>query len=133
MAKPIRQPIPIARTPREMQEWTRVRQVEGKTIGCASTMGALHEGHLSLIRKSASECDETIVTIFVNPLQFGPTEDFEKYPRDEEDDLRLSVDAGATIAYCPSVKAMYADDRSIYVGEDKLSSVLCGKSRPGFF
>lgn len=125
--------IPIARAPRQMQEWSRERMAEGRSIGCVPTMGALHEGHLSLIRKSASECDETIVTIFVNPLQFGPAEDFVKYPRNEAQDVRMSRDAGAAIAYCPDVKTMYPDDRSAYVVEESLGKYLCGKSRPGHF
>ncbi len=125
--------LPVLRTPREMQEWSRARRAEGKTIGCVPTMGALHEGHLSLIRASASECDETIVTIFVNPLQFGPTEDLDKYPRDEARDLRLATEAGATAAYCPPVDAMYHDDRSVFIVEESLSKVLCGKSRPIHF
>jgi pantoate--beta-alanine ligase len=96
-------------------------------------MGALHEGHLSLVRRCASECDETIVTIFVNPLQFGQNEDLDRYPRDEENDLRLATDAGATVAYCPTVSAMYAEDRSIFIDEDVMSGVLCGASRPTHF
>jgi pantoate--beta-alanine ligase len=125
--------IPIARTPKLMQEWTKSRRMEGKTIGCVPTMGALHEGHLSLIKRSAMENAETIVTIFVNPLQFGPKEDFAKYPRMESEDIELAKEAGATIAYCPTVEAMYSKDQSVYVVEEKLSTVLCGKSRPGHF
>lgn len=125
--------IPVARTPHEMQKWSRKRKSEGKIIGCVPTMGALHDGHLSLIERSASECDETIVTIFVNPLQFGPNEDFEKYPRNEGNDLKLSMDAGASIAFCPTVESMYFEDRSTYVIEEELSKVMCGKSRPNHF
>jgi len=125
--------IPVLRTPGEMQRWSRARRAEGKSIGCVPTMGALHEGHLSLVSASAAECDETIVTIFVNPLQFGPTEDLGRYPRDEETDLRLAREAGATAAYCPPVEAMYHDDRSVYVVDESLSNVLCGKSRPVHF
>jgi pantoate--beta-alanine ligase len=102
-------------------------------IGCVPTMGALHEGHFSLIQKSASECDATIVTIFVNPIQFGPSEDLAKYPRDEESDLRMSAEAGADVAYCPAVEEMYRPDSSVYVVEENLSSVLCGASRPTHF
>ncbi len=126
-------PIPVFRTPHEMQAWSRDRRVEGKTIGCVPTMGALHEGHLSLVRASADECDETIVTIFVNPIQFGPDEDLEKYPKNEEKDLRLAKDAGATAAYCPFDDVMYHEDISIYIIEESLTKVLCGKSRPTHF
>jgi pantoate--beta-alanine ligase len=125
--------IPIARFANQMQDYVRARRAEGKTIGCVPTMGALHEGHLSLIRKSASECDETIVTIFVNPLQFGPSEDLAKYPRNETDDIRMARDSGATVAYCPSVETMYSHDRSVYVVEESLSNIMCGKCRPGHF
>lgn len=125
--------IQVFRSPSEMQWWSKVRRSEGRTIGCVPTMGALHEGHLSLVRKSSSECDETIVTIFVNPLQFGLGEDLEKYPRDEEADLELSVDAGATSAYCPGADDMYYPDRSVYVVEDEMSKVLCGVSRSTHF
>jgi pantoate--beta-alanine ligase len=96
-------------------------------------MGALHEGHLSLVRACASECDETIVTIFVNPLQFGENEDYAKYPRDEAGDLMLARAAGATASYCPSAEIMYHDDRSVFVVEETMSKVLCGRSRPIHF
>jgi len=125
--------IPVIRTPREMQEWSRSRRAEGKVIGCVPTMGALHEGHLSLIRASADQCDETIVTIFVNPLQFGPSEDLDKYPREEEHDIELSKVAGATVAYCPTVELMYNNDSSTYVIEESVSKHLCGRSRPIHF
>ncbi|MFH1676044.1 MAG: pantoate--beta-alanine ligase [bacterium] len=125
--------MPIFITPSDMRDWSFNRRAEGKTIGCVPTMGALHEGHLSLIRSSADECDETIVTVFVNPLQFGPTEDFGKYPRTLEQDLELSKKSGATLSYCPSTEAMYHKDHSVYVVEDSLSGVLCGKSRPNHF
>ena len=125
--------LKVLGTPSSMQDWSRRKRTEGKSIGCVPTMGALHRGHLSLIEKSASECDETIVTIFVNPLQFAPHEDFGKYPRDEEHDLDMAADAGATVAYCPTVEAMYREDRSIAVTEDRMSKVLCGASRPNHF
>jgi pantoate--beta-alanine ligase len=125
--------MPILKSPAEMQRWAGECRAFGKTIGCVPTMGALHEGHLSLIRASASECDATIVTIFVNPLQFGPSEDFSKYPRNENKDLDLAKEAGASAAYCPSNESMYYPDCSVFVNEEKLSQVLCGKSRPTHF
>ncbi len=121
------------RTPSEMQAWSRDRRREGKTIGCVPTMGALHDGHLSLIRASAAGCDETIVTIFVNPTQFGPDEDLGKYPRDEASDLKLAVAAGATSAYCPAVEVMYPENSSVHVVEVNISTGLCGESRPFHF
>ncbi len=125
--------IPVLRTPAEMAEWSTARSSEGRTIGCVPTMGALHEGHLSLVRRSASECDETIVTIFVNPLQFAQNEDLDKYPSDETGDLHAALEAGASAGYIPSVETMYPVDRSIFIGEDSISKVLCGKSRPTHF
>jgi len=125
--------IPVFKTPAEMQEWSNERRSSGLTIGCVPTMGSLHEGHLSLVRASASECDETILTIFVNPTQFGPTEDFSNYPRQEEKDLLLAKEAGATVAFCPGVHDMYMHDSSVYVIEEKLTNVLCGASRPVHF
>ena len=125
--------IPVLRNPVAMQDWSNSRIGDGRTIGCVPTMGALHEGHLSLIRKCAEECDETIVTIFVNPLQFAPNEDLDKYPRDEESDLKLALQAGATAAYCPSVETMYPADRSVFIDESAMSKVLCGKTRPRHF
>jgi len=125
--------IPVFRAPRDMQEWSRARRMDRRTIGCVPTMGAFHQGHISLIEASARECDETVVTIFVNPLQFGPTEDFKMYPRDEEGDLKLASEYGATAAYCPTVETMYHPDRSVYVVEQSLKEVLCGMSRPTHF
>ncbi len=125
--------IPVLRTPVDMREWSQKLRADGRSIGCVPTMGALHEGHLSLIRASARECDETIVTIFINPIQFGPNEDLTTYPRDEGSDLELAMGAGATAAYCPSVETMYQSDSSVYVVEEKLSKYLCGLSRPTHF
>ena len=125
--------IPVFRTPDEMRAWTRKLRGQGRTIGCVPTMGALHEGHLSLIRASADDCDETIVTIFINPIQFAPDEDLDQYPRDEANDLDLAQANGATAAYCPSTETMYRENSSVYVVEDRLSKSLCGLSRPMHF
>lgn len=116
-----------------MRAWSHERRTEGRSIGCVPTMGALHEGHLSLVRTCASECDETIVTIYVNPIQFEPNEDFGKYPRNEEEDIDLATGAGATAAYCPSDETMYGNGSSVFVIEDRMSKVLCGSSRPTHF
>ncbi|MCX6647086.1 MAG: pantoate--beta-alanine ligase [bacterium] len=125
--------IPIFRTPDEMRAWSHEKHNQGKVIGCVPTMGALHEGHLSLIRACAKDCGETIVTIFVNPIQFAPDEDFEKYPRNEKEDLSLAFGAGATAAYCPSVATMYGGDPSVFVIEEKMTKCLDGLSRPNHF
>ena len=117
-------------------KWKR----EGLTIGLVPTMGALHEGHLSLIKKSVETCDKTIVSIFVNPTQFGPSEDLEKYPRTLDSDLELCKQNGADIIFAPSVSEMYGDENML--SNDFLTFVippffytnkLCGKSRIGHF
>jgi pantoate--beta-alanine ligase len=104
----------------------------GRTVGLVPTMGALHEGHASLIRRSAAECDLTAVTVFVNPLQFGPAEDFATYPRDLSADGGVAAGAGAEVVFAPPVEEMYPQRPSVTVhvaGED----VLEGASRPGHF
>jgi pantoate--beta-alanine ligase len=105
----------------------------GKSIGFAPTMGALHEGHLSLIRRSKRENDATVVSIFVNPTQFGPIEDFNQYPRDTEGDLnRLSM-LGTDIVYMPEESEMYPDGASSDIHTGALGMKLCGATRPGHF
>jgi len=105
----------------------------GQRIGLVPTMGYLHQGHLSLVRESAARSDVTVVSLFVNPVQFGPGEDFSAYPRDFERDCRLCREAGVAVVFSPSAEAMYAPDRSVTVEERSLSSGLCGASRPGHF
>lgn len=107
----------------------------GKTIGFVPTMGALHEGHLSLVAASKARCDVTVVSIFVNPAQFGPTEDFDRYPRPLEQDLALLQRAGADVAFTPSSKDMYPipPKDSTQVTVPVLSDRFCGVTRPGFF
>lgn len=104
----------------------------GRTVGLVPTMGALHEGHASLIRRSAAECDVTAVTVFVNPLQFGPSEDFATYPRDLSGDVDVAAAAGAGLLFAPPVDDMYPQRPTVTVtvaGEDMLE----GASRPGHF
>jgi pantoate--beta-alanine ligase len=106
----------------------------GRTVGLVPTMGALHEGHASLIRRSAAECDLTAVTVFVNPLQFGPSEDFATYPRDLSADVEVAAAGGAGLVFAPPVDEMYRDGAAPAVtvhvaGED----VLEGAARPGHF
>lgn len=123
----------ILKTVGEMQRWAQARRAEGRRIGLVPTMGYLHAGHLSLIDVARQRADEVVVTIFVNPVQFGPGEDFEKYPRDEERDLALCREAGASAVFLPPVAEMYAPDASVYVTEERLSAGLCGAKRPGHF
>jgi pantoate--beta-alanine ligase len=105
----------------------------GRRIGFVPTMGALHEGHLSLIRLAKKKSDFVVVSIFVNPAQFGPKEDFKKYPRDLKRDAALCMSAGADLIFAPKVKDVYPDDYCTYVTVEKLTEGLCGSSRPGHF
>ena len=104
---------------------------QGKQIGLVPTMGAFHEGHLSLIRKSVKENDVTVVSIFVNPTQFGPHEDFDKYPRAFKTDCRLAKKTGADIIFHPSVSMMYPDGFQTYIVPGKIADKLEGAARPG--
>ena len=105
----------------------------GKRLGLVPTMGALHEGHLSLVRAAKSQSDVTAVSIFVNPLQFGPTEDFDKYPRTLDHDAALLRDLGVDLLFLPSVAEMYPPGAKTSVEVGELSGRLDGSSRPGHF
>jgi len=106
---------------------------EGKTIGFVPTMGALHEGHLSLIRLAKKHADEVVVSIYVNPEQFGPDEDFEEYPRQLEDDLEKCREEGVSAVFSPSDKIMYEEETYLTIHVDELNRYMDGGSRPGFF
>ncbi|HQF67606.1 MAG TPA: pantoate--beta-alanine ligase [Candidatus Cloacimonadota bacterium] len=122
----------ICKTIKEMQ--TEVsRRDRNKTLGFVPTMGALHEGHLSLVRLSKSNCDLSAVSIYVNPSQFGPQEDFGRYPRNLERDLALLADNGADYVFLPDNEQMYPAGYKTWVEVEGLSSILCGNSRPGHF
>ena len=119
----------------EVKKW----RAEGFKVGLVPTMGALHEGHLSLIKKAKSECDKVVVSVFVNPIQFGPSEDFDKYPRTLDKDVELCDKENVDIVFAPTPKEMYGDCR---LSNDCLTYVcppyfyvdkLCGKSRVGHF
>ncbi len=104
-----------------------------KTIGFVPTMGFLHEGHLSLIRKAREEAACVVVSIFVNPIQFGPGEDLGEYPRDLKRDIRICRDNGVDVVFSPALKAVYSKGFSTYVHVEGLTKYLCGESRPGHF
>ncbi|MCK4436518.1 pantoate--beta-alanine ligase [bacterium] len=110
----------------------RIRE-EGKTIGLVPTMGYLHEGHLSLIRQARKDCQQVFISIFVNPTQFGPAEDYKSYPRDFLRDKRLAEKEGVDIIFAPSPGEMYPAPFHTFVEVEKLSEPLCGRSRPGHF
>lgn len=105
----------------------------GEAVALVPTMGALHEGHLALVRRGQETCRRTIVSIFVNPTQFGPSEDFSRYPRDVERDIALLAEAGADAAYLPDVATMYPAGFATTVSVAGLTDVLCGPLRPGHF
>jgi len=117
----------------EMQGLCREVRMGGKTIGCVPTMGYLHEGHLSLMRRAVRENDFVVASIFVNPTQFGENEDYEIYPRDLERDIRLAREVGVDAIFAPSVDEMYPPGYSTYVEVQGLTEVMCGASRPGHF
>lgn len=116
-----------------MQQLSDAWRNDGLRVGCVPTMGALHAGHLSLVRRAAREADRVVVTLFVNPAQFGPTEDFDKYPRDFDADRRLLAPEGVDAIFAPEVSEMYPDGFSSRVEVKGLTQRLCGASRPGHF
>lgn len=124
----------------ELRKQIKIWKKQGLTVGLVPTMGALHNGHLSLIKKSVEKCDKTVVSVFVNPIQFGPNEDLDKYPRTLDADRKLCEDAGVDIVFAPSPKEMYGEGHIL--SNDFLTYVvppffyvdkLCGKSRVGHF
>ena len=117
----------------ELRAASRTGRREGKSLGLVPTMGALHEGHLSLVRAAKAQCDLVVVSIFVNPLQFGPNEDLAKYPRNFDRDRDLLAKEGADFIFAPSVEEMYPPGAVTYVTVEGLSDKLCGGSRPGHF
>ena len=123
----------IITTPRDMQSWSRQRLAAGERIACVPTMGYLHEGHLSLVRRARAAADRVVLTLFVNPTQFGPGEDYAVYPRDPARDQALCEAEGVDVLFMPAAADMYAPDASTAVVEEALSRRLCGASRPGHF
>lgn len=129
----------LLNTINEVREEVKKWRADGLKIGLVPTMGALHEGHLSLIKKAKAECDKVVVSVFVNPIQFGPSEDFDKYPRTLEEDMKLCDGEGVDIVFAPNATEMYGGGR---LSNDTLTYVcppyfyvdkLCGKSRVGHF
>lgn len=124
----------VLTTKEELKRFLRNAKNEGETIGLVPTMGFLHEGHLSLIRRAKKENSLVVVSIFVNPTQFGPNEDYETYPRDMTQDTKLAYREGADIIFNPSVSEMYPAGSSTWVSvEGDITSILCGVSRPTHF
>ena len=123
----------IFRQPSEMQAAARAWKQAGRRIGFVPTMGYLHDGHRSLIEQARTRADVVVVSIFVNPIQFGPNEDLSRYPRDFARDEAVCRAAGADAVFYPEPASMYAADHSVYVEETRLGGGLCGAARPGHF
>ncbi|MEC7387641.1 MAG: pantoate--beta-alanine ligase [Pseudomonadota bacterium] len=123
----------VVRTIAELRQHTSRWRIAGQTIGLIPTMGALHNGHLSLIKLAQEKCDRVIATIFVNPRQFLPNEDFDEYPRNEESDIQKLIEMGVDLLFAPKAPEMYQPDASTTVVISKLTDCLCATSRPGFF
>lgn len=116
-----------------MQQWSQDRRKKGKTICFVPTMGYLHQGHISLLEKGRPLCDELVLSIFVNPSQFGPNEDLDAYPIDIENDLRLATAAGVTAVFLPQKEDIYPPNFQTRISLDSLPRHLCGMSRPVHF
>lgn len=123
----------ICKTVAELKAELRKRKTDGKTIGLVPTMGALHQGHLSLIDITKEKSDITVVSIFVNPAQFGPNEDFESYPRNLEKDIEACAAAGVDVVFAPGQNELYDTTNYFRIEIDILNNYMCGGSRPGFF
>ena len=123
----------VVRTIADLRALLRPLRAEGKRIGFVPTMGFLHEGHDALIRQSAARCDATVVSIFINPTQFGPREDLAGYPRDLERDQNLCLEAGATVLFLPEVGEIYPTGFQTHIEPGRLAEPLCGRFRPGHF
>jgi pantoate--beta-alanine ligase len=118
------------------QDMTRIAlewKQQGQSVGFVPTMGALHRGHIHLVESAKSKCDRVVVSIFVNPLQFGPSEDFSKYPRTLPSDLEMLTACGVDRVFLPSASDLYPDDFQTHVSNARMSKVLCGAYRPGHF
>jgi pantoate--beta-alanine ligase len=133
MPVPSRLPFEILRDPATMRARAEDLRRDGRRIAVVPTMGFLHEGHLSLLRAARAAADVVILTIFVNPTQFGAGEDLSRYPRDEEGDLRSARACGIDLAFCPDAAAMYPPGSQTFVEVRELSRPMCGEKRPGHF
>ena len=125
--------ILTARSVAEVREHLSRARRSGRTIGLVPTMGALHAGHISLMEKARGQCDVLAVTIFVNPLQFGPNEDYQRYPRNLGRDLEICERAGVDVVFAPALEALYVSEQKIFIEITELADHLCGPFRPGHF
>lgn len=123
----------VAKTIREVRAWTKLARSEGKTIGFVPTMGYFHEGHLNLMRRAKTECDLCVVSLFVNPTQFGPSEDYQRYPRDFTRDAAMAESVGVDLLFAPEVEEMYGEGYQTWVEVTDITQRLEGAARPGHF
>ncbi|MFZ2147774.1 MAG: pantoate--beta-alanine ligase, partial [Sedimentisphaerales bacterium] len=123
----------VAKTIESVRRLLKAARSEGKIIGLVPTMGALHIGHISLIEAAVEKCDFVIISIFVNPTQFGPGEDFKKYPRPLKADLKICRNAEVDVVFTPTPEQMYPAENLTWVNVEKLTEPLCGQFRPGHF
>ncbi len=126
-------PLPIVRTVADLRAQVAAWKAQGLRVGLVPTMGALHEGHLSLVRLAGERADRVVASVFVNPTQFGPNEDFDAYPRNEAQDAALLQSAGCSLMFAPTVAEMYPPDASTTVTVAAVSEPLDGAARPGHF
>jgi pantoate--beta-alanine ligase len=123
----------VIRTNKEIQRYAQELRLQNKTVGFVPTMGYLHEGHQQLIKEARKENDVVVVSIFVNPLQFGPNEDYDRYPRDEERDIAIAEKNHVDILFVPTVDDIYPNEPTIKLSVVKRADVLCGRTREGHF
>jgi len=123
----------IINKPEELQKIIEGLKREGKTVGLVPTMGALHCGHISLMKKSVSQNDVTVVSVYVNPIQFGPNEDYEKYPRPVEKDMKVCEDNKVDFLFLPTNETLYNKNFSTYIYNNNISKIMCGVTRPIHF
>jgi len=123
----------VVETIQSVRDIVKAARQKGKKVGLVPTMGALHRGHISLIEAAGRTCDFVVVSIFVNPTQFGPGEDFKKYPRTLEADLEICRKAGVGLVFAPGAEQMYGKEELTWVTVEKLTEPLCGRFRPGHF
>lgn len=123
----------VAKTVREVRAWMKLARADGKTVGFVPTMGYFHEGHLNLMRRAKAECDLCVVSLFVNPTQFGPSEDFQRYPRDFARDAAMAESVGVDLLFAPEVEEMYPEGYQTYVEVTEVTRRLEGEARPGHF
>jgi pantoate--beta-alanine ligase len=123
----------VVKNIKEMQSISESLRKTGKSIGFVPTMGYLHDGHMSLVERARKENDIVVMSIFVNPVQFAPGEDFERYPRDIERDKKIAREKGVDYLFVPEVSEMYPEGYSTYVEVEGITETLCGAKRPGHF